>query len=440
MINAASSAREHVRQLGKRCRLQAQWVVGVYLGILLLGQIPVAGHWYDASSKTWVIILGWPITFVIGYLAAVNLQMRRTIVPPSTEGGAYAVNIATQIFVIIGALGALAVVYDFAVLRNYGFNTSAARIRFEEVVASIQGLSTDSPISGAGRLAIPAFVPGIVLAVSRWRELTRPTMAIVGASVLILLLEQLRFEGGRFFLTALGLCGVVSALLSPATPGQLRAFRMKPGLIIRIALLGTLLLSFFVYVFVARVLDREGFFWSSFVGYANNFYLDVDRTSIQRFDGMLGPLWFSVSMLWMYITQGLSEFDQIISLTHFNHAYGGYQFVQLTQISDLIFGTDLYYNRFINLPRSGTYITLPGCFYVDFGAVPAIFSGAVLGALAGKSAWALISGQLDAWALTGPIFLTISYFAGVISLFTNLWPALLWCLLMPMLQSQLGRK
>ena len=441
-MNRSTAAAALIDPLQVRSTLlgQLRGVLAAFFAIIIVGLIPIAGSWYGSTLLTWALVLGWIALFAAVYILQAQHMFRRDIagkmapaVPPSTRTA----NLLIVVFMVIGAAGAAAVVFDFAVLRNYGFTTSAATIRLEEVVASLKGLSTSSPISGAGRLAIPAFVPAVCLAVIYWKQTTTATKVISAVCLLILLFEQFRFEGGRFFLTAMALCAVLTAALSPALAAQRRSLFANRKLLTRLAILAALMFAFFTYVFIARIADQNGFFWSSFLSYTSNFFIEIDRSTIQRFDGFFGGTWYSITMLWLYATQGVTEFDQIVRMDYFQHANGGYQFLQLTQISDSLFGTNLIYDRFANLPHMGTYVTLPGSIYIDFGAVVTVASGALFGMIAARSAWLLVSGRVGAVALMAPIVLTCAFLASIVSLVQILWPALAWCLLLPILRSQI---
>ena len=419
---------------------QLRGVLAAFFGVIILGLIPIAGTWYGSTLLTWTLVLGWIALFAAAYTVQAQHLFSRDaagMMTPAVPPTARTANILIMVFMIIGAAGAIAVVFDFAVLRNYGFTTSAATIRLEEVVASLKGLSTSSPISGAGRLAIPAFVPAVCLSVIYWKQITTATKVISAVCLTVLLFEQFRFEGGRFFLTAMALCAVLTAVLSPALAAQRKSLFANRKLLVRLAILGALMFAFFTYVFIARIADRDGFFWSAFINYTGNFFIEVDRSTIRRFDGFFGGIWYSITMLWLYATQGVTEFDQIVRMDYFQHADGGYQLLQLTQISDSLFGTNLIYDRFANLPHMGTYVTMPGSMYIDFGPVVTLLSGAAFGLFAARSAWLMVSGRIGALALTAPILLTCAFLASIVSLVQILWPALAWCMLLPILRSQI---
>lgn len=429
-------------QLAERVRRQGQLICLAWAGMVVLQQVPLGGSWRAVPWETWLLLGTWIALFFIAFSWSATVSARSAIsAPVETEGDENYVNNAIRLLALVSATGASVVVFDFAVLRGYGFSTTAATIRMEEVLASIKGMSSSSPLSGAGRLLIPAMLPALIITVLRWPVVRRSTLGFLAVCSVVLLFEQVRFEGGRFFLTAIGVSTLIAALLRPA--GFANPF-VKSGLsfktLLGLGVLGIVFLSFFAYVFVERIMDRDGFFWSAYIGYASNFEIDFDYGRIGLFDGVLGPMWFSACMLWMYATQGVSEFDQILAVLNFQHANGGYQFIQLTQASDALLGTDTFYDRFANLPHMGTYVTLPGAFFIDFGVSGMLASAVLLGWFAALCTTRLIRGAQGPRAAMAPIVLTLCYFSPVVSLVPNLWPALVWCLALPILRSMFGQR
>jgi hypothetical protein len=242
----------------------------------------------------------------------------------------------------------------------------------------------------------------------------------------VLLYEQLFFEGGRFFLASVvAIIAVVMFIRTRVTDGG-GGFKISPRTLVLIFVGGTLTLLFFGYVFVSRITERDDFFWSAYRGFTTSFAIDVDVDIIARFDGLLGSAWFSLSMLWIYLTQGINELDQVLLIDHFNHAHGLYQFPHFGQIAQITAGIEWRYDLAANLPNLGTYLTMAGANYVDFGMIGMFVSALILGVSTAFCLKAFINHNRSGFALCGPVLITIAIFSPVVSLLTTLWPAFFW--------------
>lgn len=398
-----------------------------WAGVVLLHQLDLGGHWDYVTFKTWALLGGWLACFTLSFwLVLQHLRVRplpELLAPPDRWWNFWTLTLAA-----IGAVGALLVMYDFSILRGYGFGAGAAAIRAEETDALLRGAAQGgSVVSGLGRLMIPAAFVATMLLTMRWSLLTNVTRLVVVTSLTIIIGEQVLFEGGRFFLTATILTAILCYFMFPGLHDGLgRAARKKRIPYIRIGLAMVVLMSFFTYVFVDRILQRGDFFWSAYQTFASNYAIDVDYETVSRFEGVFGPLWFSVSMLWLYATQGINELDLLLSMQYFNHAHGLYQVPHIGQIAQVVFGVDIRYDLIANLPTVGTYATFYGSNFIDFGNVGAMISALLLGSLTARGVTGFALGRLDALSLIGPILLALCLFSPVISILTNLWPAMVW--------------
>ena len=412
-----------------------RFILGSWAITLILHELEIGGQWMPVASSTWIFILGWVALYAASYLAF-HQTARATQRPILSQDAKLATT--TMILMGISAFGAALVIFDFAVLRGYGLGTSAALIRALEADAAIKGLNSSSAVSGVGRLMLPAALPAFVLLVSNPRSLSPTQKSIAAVFGIILLYEQLFFEGGRFFLTI----SAAIALITYFTRLRLTRGSMKLNISAKAVMLmlvgSVLMLTFFSYVFVTRIAERDDFFWSAYRGFTSYFAIDVDVNVIARFEGVFGSIWFSLSMLWLYATQGINEIDAVFALSSFNHAHGLYQFPHFGQIAQMVFGIEWRYDMIANLPTTGTYLTMPGANYVDFGLTGMFVSAIIFGGLSAWSMHRFASGHQTGFALCGPILIAVALFSPVVSLFTTVWPAFFWCVIYNMIRSSRG--
>lgn len=409
-------------------RVMAFWLKAflvIWAAALLLHEVPIGGRWFPVHGVSWALLLGWIALFSLGYRFAGARQVREV----NNRVTAQTMATAATVCAIVSAVGAALVIFDFGVLRHYGFSTSAATIRAIETQAFLQGNSTSSPISGIGRLAIPAILPGLVIVTGTREILKLQHWLIVGISCLLLLYEQLFFEGGRSFIACALLVAIVTSLTRSRLSAQEVRRKRRPGA--RIWLMASLPIALFYFasVFVVRIMERDDFFWSAYRSFASSFQIYVDTPVVARFEGVLGPAWFSLSMFWLYITQGINEMDQVVQIQNLNLAYGIYQVPQIAQVASLLFGVDIRYDTVVNLPNTGTFLTLPGANYVDFGVLGVVCSALITGYFTAMTMHALASDRAIGIALCGPIMVTVAMFAPVASVITIVLPALIWSLI-----------
>jgi hypothetical protein len=390
-----------------------------------LHELDLGGSWDHVSFRTWALLFAWVAGFAVAFwLTLAHFRIRPVAIvtaPPASWWNAWVVALT-----LAAMFGATLVVYDFAWLRGYGFGTAAAAIRVEETQAVLQGVSRSSAVSGVGRLLIPAILVALILAVCRWRELTMVTRLVLAGGLVLLIAEQILFEGGRFFIIMSAAITIFSYFVCPPVGGAPGRRLRKRIPYIRLAVLGVVLMSFVSYVFVERILNAGDFFWSAYLHFASNFAIDVNYETVDRFDGPLGPLWFSICLMWLYVTQGINELDTLLQLQYFNHAYGLYQVPHVGQFALVMLGVDIRYDLVANLPTVGTYATFYGSNFIDFGNVGAILSGILLAVATARGVLGFALGRVDTLSLLGPIFFILCLFSPIISLVTNLWPAMAW--------------
>lgn len=398
------------------------WVV-----VATLHEIPIGGEWDPVSIVTWGWLFLWVSGLSVAYLLsgaggkASRRMMRKVHVPPHLNRW-----MITLCAVVATGIGLF--IFDFAILRGYGFSTAAAAIRTEEVNAALSGTARSSAFSGLGRLLIPAFLPTTVIAVLFWRHLRPATLIIYSATAAVTVLQQLLFEGGRFFIASTALTVVIAYLLFPPVDPHLRVPRRKKIPFVRLALLGLLMLSFFSYVFIDRVLERGDYFATAYLQLASSFEVTPHYSQMDLFEGPLGGLWFSICMLWLYATQGINELDLLLQQPYLEHAYGLYQMPHIGQAVMMFTGIDIRYDVLANLPTYGSYATFYGHSYVDFGNVGSIAFALVIGYFTGRSIDLFWRGEVSTLSMIGPVMFTLCIFSPVISLVPTIWPAIAWSL------------
>lgn len=391
-------------------------------GIMLFRAMPVGGEWLPISVRAWTAALGWLVAYAMGFTLYLHTAKPRAATVDD-------ISIAwtlrwIRILCWIAIVGAGLIVVEFAILRGYGFSTPVALIRLAEVEGAVAGAFGGSAVSGAGRLMTPALQIVWILAVMRWRHLSMSVKSLLLFATLAVLLQQAMYEGGRFFLATLVVGGLIARTMNArATRTRVRAFASPRTLIIA----GAAVLAF-GFVFLDRANSLELDLSTAYLVYTRGFSVAVEPEVIARLDGAGGPLWFVASMFWMYITQGPSELAVLLDQQGFVHAYGLFQFQQIGLLLSKISGAALTYDVFSYLENAGVYATFVGAAYIDFGMGGAFLSAAVLGAITAAAIRAVESGRMNALGLSAPLLVVLGLFSPIISLVTNVWPAIVWAI------------
>lgn len=396
-----------------------------WVGVALLYAMSIGGVWDPISLSTWGWLAFWLVALSAGYLIGVRghaklRHSRTTSVPPR-------LNLWVMTLCIVTATGVGLFIFDFAILRGYGFATAAAAIRTEEVNAAMQGMGRSSAFSGLGRLLIPAFMPTTVLMVLFWKFITPATRWVYFVTAFFTVLEQLLFEGGRFFIAATAVSVVTAYLLFPKVGGPRSAPKKKIPYG-RLALLSVVMLYFFAYVFIQRVLERGDYFATAYLQLARSFKLTPHYSQIGWFEGPFGAVWYTICMLWLYATQGINELDLLLQQPYLEHAYGLYQLPHIGQAVMALTGIDIRYDVRANLPTYGSYATFYGHSYVDFGNAGSVAFALLLGYLTGRGIAQFWRGRMGVLSLGAPVLFTLCIFSPVISLIPTIWPGFAWSL------------
>ncbi|GAA0029522.1 hypothetical protein BwSH14_03330 [Bradyrhizobium ottawaense] len=371
-------------------------------------------------------------------------------------------------------IGVGAMIYELAIVRGYGFSTPVFDLRTMQVEQADAGF-VGSWLGGFGRLFVSAIVAAWIVACLRWQALSWRGLVVLLVSTLAVFLYQAAFEGGRSFATALVLvvffASAGSSIADVSHDGRLRLSSLRFRHAAPLVLAFVVLLANNQYnltVFASRgsrtiqtieqqldqtlsatasthetaddkapkaeqleIIDQARAssappYALAYLRYASDF--DIDLSSIRDLDQL--AVKYSRAMNWLYITQGANEFDRIFGLSNLSHSYGFYQFPQIAQILSKLLGKDMRYNLARNLPNVGTYITLMGAFYLDFGTVPSLILAALMGLGLRYGLQCMFDGATTIFSLSAPLILVIMAAAPVTTLLPNMWPCFLWMALM----------
>ena len=402
-------------------------IIGAWVTVLILHQLSIGGTWDPVTPITWVWAILWVAALSLGYTLTTD-SSKSTIEAEEPRVIDTTVNRLIKVYCTIVIVGVILFVFDFAVLRGYGFTNSAAAIRSEEVNAAVTGGTSSSFFSGIARLIIPSVLPLVIIVIRFWGLISRQAVLLFALTMIFLALQQLLFEGGRFLIASIIVSGIFTYFSSNPSRRHVNLRKRKIP-IFRLFFIGIVMLSFFSYVFVDRALERGDFFALAYLQSITSYNINASYDQLYLFEGPFGGLWYSLCMLWLYATQGINELDLILRQPYLEHAYGLYQFPHLAQAILLSTGVDLRYNALVNLPTYGSYATFYGHSFVDFGNYGSLAQALVLGYLTGRGILDLSKGRTGSLAVAAPILFTICLFSPIISLVPTIWPGFFWALL-----------
>jgi hypothetical protein len=396
-------------------------IVTAWIATLALRAVPIGGDWAPLGADVWLALLGWLLAYLFGFAVVFEtLPARVSQTPPAAFAWE---NRWIALLSLIAIVGAFLIAFDFAVLRGYGFGTPVALVRSEEVANVTQGQG-GSFVSAFGRLFTPALQIAWVLVVVRWRTVWRRVKVLLGLATFTVFAEQTFYEGGRFFLATLIVnCLVARALTKSSRPA---AVAPRRRISLRTAIVGVLAVVGFGAVFLSRASGLNIDLSSVYLLYTKTFDVDVGAQAVARLDGAFGALWFVAAMFWIYVTQGANELAVLMNDAQLAHAHGFFQFPQIAQAINMFGGSGVGYDVFTQLPNPGTYNTFAGAGYIDFGHLGSILFALLLGALTAMSVASFNARRLGALSMCAPLFVTLGVFSPIISLLTNLWPAMVW--------------
>ena len=400
-------------------------ILTVWIAVLAVRLMPIGGAWMDLSPSTWINYLVWTLTYFPMLLLGISQPIGKPNARNWDCAGRQWKNGWVSGLSVISTIGAALIVYEFAVTRGYAFSTPIAVIRQMEVESASAGFA-GSWISGAGRMLTPGLMIAWVLTIIGWSEICKRTLVVLSVATGVVFYQQVMFEGGRFYLAALFLMAFIARVFIARRNDKGRFWAVK-----RIFWLVTwaIICWFFGYVFIERYEQVDLAFVKAYVIWAANFDLEVDDEVLDRLSGDGSSVWLAVSMLWAYVTQGANELNALLTASQPDLALGSFQFPQLAQVLSKLTGFEFKYDQVLNLPKTGTYNTLYGASYIDFGHVGALIFIGCMAWLTGRSIRLLHSGHLNGLAINAPLLITIGVFSPIVSLVINLWPAFCWAFL-----------
>lgn len=422
------------------------------LGIVLsLRTITVYGDWHPVNWETWAFVGWWYVVFLAGAALPIERRPRVSSVTP---------DVWVIILSTIAALGAAIMTYEFAIVRGYGFSIPVNDLRIMQVEHAAAGF-VGSWLGGIGRLLISALIVAWLVACMNWHRMRwRSILALLIASAVVVA-YQTKFEGGRLFVASLALAsgfGSILFIASDVSDGTfIRLRRISFRHLAPLALVSAMMVGTFAYssyTFSSRgadtvkqidaVIEHErrtekppaaivqqavqtevSQYAILYLRYASDFMIDLSTlTNATWFDSDDYPF----AMAWIYLSQGFSEFDRIFQLEELNYSLGFYQFPQLAQVFSKALNVDVRYNLKENLPNSGTYLTLPGASYLDFGYAPGLAFALILGVGFRFGFVSALQSPGSTTALVAPLIFVIVAVGPVTTLLPNLWPCFVWIL------------
>lgn len=431
--------------------------------VLSLRLLTGYGTWRPVSLLGWIFVAGWYIAFLSGFMVRVKS------IPFAPRIRCFA-NHWVIALSLVALIGAGVMTYEFAIVRGYGFSTPIYDLRIMQVQQAAAGF-LGSWLGGFGRLLVSAIVVAWIVTCLRWQDVSWGGLVVLLVSTLAIFLYQATFEGGRSFATALLLAVLFasagSSIADVSRDGQARLSSLRFRHAAPLVLTFVMLLANNQYnltVFASRgaqtirtieqqldqmlsapdsahdTADEKAQkveqleiigqarassappYALAYLRYASDF--DIDLSSIQDLDQLATK--YSRAMGWLYVTQGINEFDRIFRLVELSHSHGLYEFPQIAQIFSKLSGRDMRYDLAQNLPNVGTYFTLMGAFYLDFGAIPSLVLAALMGAWLRHGLQCILGDTTNIFSLTAPLFFVIVAAAPVTTLLPNLWPCFVW--------------
>ena len=445
--------------------------------IFVLRAIPLGGEWGYLSVHTAVFIALWVLTSAVSIIAGGWIAQNHFVVSPRSYLGIDAAVIALS---LASAFGAILIIVEFAFVRGYGLTMPVTEIRILEVNRGFAG-APGSLLSGPGRLMMPAILPALLMVAYHGHRLSRAALVVFGVAALLFLFEQVRFEGGRWFLfgTYFALAaGLLGGVLKAKVEGGNTFSRRLVDALVFLVLYGVILFGYSGWVFANRY-DGSGEGQVAAYERVSNDLINIrhseplareqespwkdgeDESVEQQYevddqeselngqeqepeldgrehrsegsreysDSVVGKLLLHpvTKFFWIYATHGVNELNNLVLGEEFSHSLGAFQFPQLARIIDRLFGTDLRVEYKSDFPNDGLYTTLIGASYVDFGFLGAVGFGALFGL--GLGVFANLFGRQRGASFSSmafPAMMTVALLSPIISVVNHFWPVMFW--------------
>ncbi len=371
--------------------------------------------WDETNEFFPLLFAGLGVLALIGYLVGaeygrVTAYHRLSYAPRSLER-------VTNFLSVISLLGSCYLIISFVYIRGYGWSTDVNQIRAIEF--SGEALS-GGVISGLGRLMAPAVSAGWSIFLIHRKTFRRKTTLLLAAALLAHLYFEVNFTGGRFFLFII----ILQYLL------YTRYFTDRKRLSFRSLGLRVAVVVAFVFfvgsVFLSRA-DVNGrelalIFQFSLTGHP----AQMSPYLYAVLDTNLGTVYFAVAYIWMYLTQGIGQFFVLLDAETLPAAYGFFQFPQMAQIASRLTGFDLGYDVFRNLENPGTYNTLFGAIYIDFGYGGLVLQTLLFFGMTGAAIARLTRGQIGPLSISASMLMAAAVLSPCVNVLTNVWLGIVW--------------
>ena len=444
--------------------------------VFLLRQLPIGGGWAALDQQTSSLVLAWVSGTALAMYAGGRIARTRAYKSPAD---ALNPDPAILILSLAAMAGAIMIILEFAFTRGYGFSTPVAEIRILEVNRGMKGAAS-SLLSGTGRLMLPAFLPALVLLVWSWKSVSRTAVFAFALAAAAVLVEQVLFEGGRIFLgstfIALGIA-LLADLLKPAKSGGPSFSRKLINMVLILGLYGTVVVSYSGWVFSKRTEFTGESESAAFKRFSSNIIgekpatapesapapaaaqpsapqapaaqttaapavaakdpavqtaavpepAEVPKDGRSRLQKLMDHP--TTQFFWIYATHGISELSKVLHFDNLQKTHGFFQFPQVSQMLDRVFGTDFRIDYYHDLPSIGLYTTMIGASYIDFGWLGAVLFGIGFGFLTGYCATSAVRQDgLSFAAIAFPALMTVALVSPVVSIVNHVWPMIVWAL------------
>jgi hypothetical protein len=391
-----------------------------WIAILLLRLFPIGGVWDSVHNTTFIVLFFWIAIYTSSWILFSRIASNRSEVRHPPKQNKIQNEQRILWLALISCAGAMLLVYDFAFIRGYGFNTAVSDIRILEVEAAMNGRQ-GSFVSGIGRLTIPAIIAAWIF--NNWQFEPRAivTRLVLYLSTIIIVFAQATYEGGRLFLACLVLASLFAAGAKKSLKSKELKIRSSKNLKLYIAIF--LALVFSVWVFLDRGTNNNRLLEDAYTVFGASFPMTLNSDIILPNGGIFGAAKFVLMMFWVYITHPINELDILLQQENLIHAVGNYQFPQIWAILSQTFGLQSGFTVF-QLSTVGVYVTTFGGWYIDFGYTGAFTAAIIVGGFTGFSTTKFYQHEAGAVAMSAPIMVVLAVFAPIHSVITTVWPTL----------------
>lgn len=457
--------------------------VAAWVFVFGLRTLPIGGEWGPLDPQTDLFVMSWVSVVALSIIAGGWVARSRFKQISEVEADP---NLAVIVLSLASLIGAILIIVEFAFVRGYGFTTPVTYLRHLEVNRGVAG-APGSLLSGPGRLMLPAILPALLIIALCWQRMSTLALLVFIAAAVVFLFEQVKFEGGRWFLfstyIALALVMLGDLLRSASKDGRI-ILRKVMSTAIFLCIYAAILLAYSGWVFASRYADKGE---SQEVAYERIAREMIEERSVvpDAVDGKEAQVVIAeepsvasqspnsapnrtpyddesadleeaaaaaespfgsepglgdsqtflermskhpgVSFFWLYATHGVNELNNLVLGDKFSHSLGAFQFPQLARISDRLLGTDLRVEYKVDFPNDGLYTTMIGASFVDFGFAGAVGFGALFGIFLGF--WANLFGQQQGATFSSmafPLMMTIAISSPIVSVVSHTWPAMCW--------------